>query len=105
MEYDSNIISNETWLENIQLKGRIYKIDKKAKLVFCDCIIFDDNNEKTFEKRQFPLYLFENINPLKEKSFVIISIKRKAGSMRMDIIDGQEIVEKSDFEVQDLWNF
>lgn len=84
------------------IKARVYKIDEK--LVFCDCIIFDDNNKSILEKRQFPFYLFKNIKDLKKGSFVFIHITKEPGKLILEVMDGYNI-QNSDFETVDLWNF
>ena len=99
-----DFITNEKWTEDTQLKTRVYKIDRHQNLVFCDCLVLE-NEQNTYEKRAFPMYLFDNIDKLKEGSFVIVQIRTKTGAMRIDIRDGKGIVDASHFDLQDLWDF
>ncbi len=95
---------DENWTEDTQLKARVYKVDRKRNLVFCDCLLLE-NEERKYEKRQFSMYLFDNIDHLKAGSFVIVQIRTKTGAIRIDIRDGKGIVDASHFDLQDLWDF
>ncbi len=54
------------------------------------------------EKRTFPRLIFDAVPNLKEGSLVIVGIKQKAGSIRIDIKNGKGIVDPRKFELESL---
>lgn len=93
---DNNI--SETWDSQIMLHAKVYAIDQQV--VSCDCII--DEESRLMERRSFPRTLFDNLANLAEGSLVIVDIKQKAGSMRIDIKNGKGIVDAQKFEIEHL---
>ena len=89
---------SETWDNQIMLHARVYAIDQQV--VSCDCIV--DEESRLMERRSFPGTLFDNLSNLVEGSLVIVDIKQKAGSMRIDIKNGKGIVDAQKFEIEHL---
>jgi hypothetical protein len=92
--------NTENWTKHINLHAKVYKVTKTE--VYCDCII--DRENQIFEKRIFPLFLFEGIENVRENTLVYLKIRQKQGAMRIDVIDGRGIVSPSEFSLEDKWN-
>ena len=91
---------NEHWdFPSTNIQSRIVDVTKDT--VVCDCLIDQENN--IFETRQYPRILFENLKELKKNSYALISIKIKAGSSRIDVYEGNNLVDKKIFKVSDEW--
>jgi hypothetical protein len=109
-EYNSNFINelfktrgfiaNEFWSTTINVNSKIIKTDND--FVICECLI--DKENKIFEKRSFPRYLFNHIENVKTNPYVILSIKSKIGSTRIDVLNGSNLVDKNAFDLNDEWN-
>lgn len=95
-----NPFSVEQWEVSTSLDARIFQLDKKS--VSCDCLV--DPDERLFEKRIFPRQLFEHLFELEVGRLIIIKIRSKKGSMRIDVTDGRGIVAPELFELEELWN-
>jgi hypothetical protein len=92
---------NEHWDDpSINIPSRIIEIDQKT--VVCECLIDEEKN--IFETRKFPRLLFNNLKELKKHSYALISIKSKVGSMRIDVYEGKNLVDKRRFNLSDEWN-
>jgi hypothetical protein len=98
--FDKNgFISSEAWEQSITLQARI--LEHNSEIISCECLINQENKE--FELREFPAYLFANLN-LKSTEFVLIKLRQKPGSSRIDIYNGEKIINKSIFEINNLWD-
>jgi hypothetical protein len=92
-------ILNETWQNTSNIQARITKITKER--ITCECII--DKGNLIFETRSFPTMLFDHM-PKKDINYpVVISLKTKPGSSRIDIRDGKNIVDLSVFDLEEGW--
>jgi len=92
-------ISNEIWSKSFNLHARITKILKNR--ITCECVI--DKENQLFETRSFPTLLFDHL-PKKEINHpIIVSIKTRPGSTRIDIRDGRNIVDLSIFDLKAGW--
>lgn len=96
---NNGFISAESWDETITLSARILQITTST--ISCECII--DKENKEFEIRNFPKNLFSHLN-LDSTKFIIIKLKNKPGSMRIDIFNGDKIIDKSIFDTKDIWD-
>lgn len=94
-----SVILNEKWTKIINIQSII--ISFNTDLVQCECLI--DKDEKLFETRSFPSIVFDNIPNLAKEKPVLISIKSKPGSIKIDVIDGKNFVDKSLFETNKTW--
>lgn len=90
----TEVILNEKWSNIINLQALIVSIDKD--LIQCECLI--DKENKLFETRTFPLIIFNTMKNLHIGQPILISIKSKPGSIRIDVNDGKSFVDKSLFE-------
>lgn len=95
-----DFIMNESWDKTLNISSRIMHITKDS--VSCECVI--DRENKVFQTRQFPRELFEHIEPLESQRLVIIKIRSKIGSSRIDIYNGENLVDASLFEIKDNWD-
>ena len=93
-------ISGESWDKTINIHSRILQTTKE--FVTCECII--DKENKIFQTRTFPAFLFSHIKPLRSKKLILIKIRSKAGSSRVDIYDGQKLVDPMLFDIKDNWD-
>ena len=91
---------NELWDNSYNLHARITKITKER--VTCECVV--DKENKLFETRSFPALLFKHLRKNQVGNPVIVSIKTRPGSTRIDIRDGKNIVNLSIFDLKDGWN-
>jgi hypothetical protein len=91
--------SNEAWTKSFNLHARISKVAKTK--VTCECVV--DRENKLFETRTFPNILFDHLQNKEINHPVIVSIKTKPGSTRIDIRDGKNIVDLSIFDLNDGW--
>lgn len=94
----------ENWTSFINIPARILKAE--GDLVSCECLM--DQEAMIFEQRVFPQILFGHIN-VSSGQFVLISIKSKVGSSRVDVYNGTtffdvEIFDKKAFEIKDKWD-
>ena len=80
------------------LHAHVYDVSDQT--VGCDCIV--DEETQLMEKRTFPRLIFDAVPNLKEGSLVIVDIKQKAGSIRIDIKNGKGIVDPQKFELESL---
>lgn len=97
--YEGTFLKPEDWGPSISLDARIFHIDKET--VGCDCLL--DPEEMTFEKRIFPRQLFDHLFEPEIGRLVVIKIRTKNGSMRIDIMDGRGIVAPEKFELEEIW--
>ncbi len=92
-------ISAESWGKTVNISSRILKTTKNS--VTCECLV--DRENKVFQSRSFSRQLFEHIEPLDKNKLVIIKIRSKIGSSRIDIFNGENLIDSSLFEVKDNW--
>lgn len=90
-------IANEGWAETINFQGQIDKVE--GDLVSCSCLI--DKDTLYFESRYFPKFLFGHLKDLAKRPFVFITIQSKHGSSRIDIVNGEALVNKKYFETKE----
>ena len=92
-------IANEHWEKTLNISSRIASFNNDY--VLCECLI--DKENKIFEQRSFPRYLFNHIENIKSNPYVLLSIQSKTGSTRIDVIKGNNLVDKKAFELKDEW--
>src|ERR1035437_5215664 len=90
-------IGNEHWEKTLNISSRIASFNNDYGI--CACLI--DNEKKIFRQRSFPRYLFNHIENIKSKPYVLLSIQSKTGSTRIDVIKGNNLVNKKAFELKD----
>ncbi len=90
---------NESWDKTTLISGRVLKITDD--LIHCDCILSLEN--QLSQVRAFPSFMFGNVYPLRENICVKIKTSIKAGSTRIDIIDGKNLGIEQEFESFDIW--
>ena len=90
----------EPWDMELNIQSRV--IQYSNTFVSCECLI--DKENKVFEVRNFPRHLFDHISGLEQKPYVLVAIKSKVGSIRIDIADGSKLVDKKFFELNDEWD-
>lgn len=93
-------ISAENWTKSVNLQAQVILINKNQ--ITCECLI--DKENRKFETRVFSKELFLHLSNLNIKSFVLITIRTKPGSSRIDIFDGKHMVSEQIFKVQNSWN-
>lgn len=92
-------ITSERWSKTINLWAKIIKYDKHQ--VTCECLI--DKENMVFETRTFSSELFRHL-PIKSENTVVITIRTKAGSSRIDVHSGKGVVNNRFFEIEEGWN-
>lgn len=91
----------EKWDTVTNIPAKIIALDKKA--IQCECVL--DRQNFVFEKRIFPISLVSHLYELAIGGLLQISIKEKPGSMRIDIFNGEGLVNKDIFDIkEDLEN-
>ncbi|AEA43761.1 hypothetical protein [Fluviicola taffensis] len=89
---------NETWNKILNFQARVISINEYH--VVCECII--DKEAFIFENRSFSKILFDHLDNLSTDSFVFITLKEKKGSSRIDVSDGNKLVDKNLFDTKKL---
>lgn len=97
--WPKGFISAESWSKVTNLHSRIAQVTKS--IVSCECLI--DKENQIFEVRDFPKEMFTHFDSLFEGKLVLISLKTKPGSSRIDIHEGDGLVDKSLFDLEDEW--
>lgn len=92
-------VTNENWDKTINVDSKI--IYKDDNVVVCDCLV--DKERNVFEKMSFPTNIFKHIVNISKSPYVILSIKSKTGSTRIDVVKGAELVDKKAFELREEW--
>ncbi len=95
----AGFIAHEKWDTNINIQSKV--TDFNGEYVECLCLMDKENHY--FEYRSFPRILFDNIDNLKNKPYLILNIKSKASSIRIDVSEGDKRVEKKLFELEEDW--
>lgn len=93
------VFLNEKWHKKENIQGKIVTISDAEVCV--DCLI--DKEERKSQIRSFPKVLFNHLDDLKVNYPVLIIIKIKAGSSRIDIHSGKGIVDLKTFDSKDHW--
>lgn len=89
----------ENWDKTINVNSKI--IQSSKDFVICECLV--DKEHNIFEKMSFPRHLFNHIEDLKINPYVILTIQSKTGSTRIDVINGEKLVDKKVFELNEEW--
>lgn len=89
----------EKWDESFNIHAKVFSLS--SDFVSCDCLIDEENN--IFEKRVFPRSIFNGIFQLEAGRLIILKIRSKKGSMRMDILDGRGVVDQEKFSLETEW--
>lgn len=95
-----DFISAEYWTKSVSLQAQVLLINKNQ--ITCECLI--DKENRKFETRVFSKELFLHLSNLKIKTFVLITIRTKLGSSRIDVYDGKHMVNEHLFKTQNSWN-
>lgn len=98
---DKGFISEESWSSTIMIGGKIMEVDEN--FVYVECLINKEN--KIFEIRKFSKQLFEDCLFSEIGNLILIRIRTKTGSQRIDILDakGMGAVTKEDFDFIGDW--
>lgn len=91
---DYGFISNEKWTNSHRVQAKVVKWDSYS--VSCDCLM--DKDSLKFETRVFNRELFGHLKNLSDNTYVLININSKPGAMRIDIYNGDGVVEKKLFD-------
>ena len=89
----------ERWTITQSIHGRVLAAD--SIYVYVDCLV--DMENKIFEQRKFPVALFEHIDFQAFGVPVVINLKLKVGSSRIDVYSGRGIVDLALFDLNDKW--
>lgn len=95
-----DVILKEKWDVSENVQGKVISVNESD--VSVDCLV--DIESKTFQYRTFPINLFKHINGLSQDKMVIIKTRMKAGAMRVDVYNGEGIVNDKLFKQKDNWN-
>ena len=95
---NNSFISGETWENTISLQARV--LNSNSLFVTCECLV--DKENEILELRDFPRILFALLD-LNSVEYVIIKLREKPGSSRIDIYEAKNMVDKSAFEIKDMW--
>lgn len=92
-------ITNEIWDKVIRIDGKISVIS--TEYVICDCLI--DPETRVFQSRKFDSLLFKNLKKIKKDKLVQIKIMTKPGATRIDVYDGEGLIDEKTFNVKEVW--
>lgn len=92
-------VSGENWNKVINLHSKVAQITKD--IVSCECLI--DKENQIFEVRNFTKEMFSHLDNLFEGKLILVSIKTKPGSSRIDIHNGDGLVDENLFNLEDEW--
>ncbi len=95
-----DVLLNEKWDVSENIQGKVVSVNKSD--VYVDCLV--DVELKTFQHRAFPINLFKNIRGLSKDRMVVIKTRLKAGAIRVDVYNGEGIVNGKLFEQKDRWD-
>lgn len=98
-DYIKDFYQNESWDQVMNIQAQIAQVNKLS--VICVCLV--DKENKAFEYRTFPKDMFTHFHGIGPKFPVIISIKTKAGSSRIDIYNGKGRVDETFFNFEAEW--
>lgn len=98
---NKGFIINEEWISSIHIGGIILEIT--ADSVIIECLI--NKETKRFQIRRFPKLLFKDFINLNIEELVMIRIRQKSGSQRIDIFNARGIggINKDDFKYIGDW--
>lgn len=91
-------LSGEVWNKITNIPSRV--VDIKQNFVYCECVT--DRQNQVFETRIFDKSHFSHIENLIIGKPILIRTKEKPGAIRIDIIEGENLVDLRLFEVEDL---
>ena len=94
-----DVILNEKWDISENLQAKVISCSESD--VYVDCLI--DVENRSFQQRVFPIYLFKNLTGLRKDKLVLIKTNMKAGSVRIDVFPGDGIVNEKYFNLKDKW--
>ena len=94
------VLLKEKWDVSENVQGKVVSVNKSD--VYVDCLV--DVELKTFQHRAFPINLFKNIRGLSKDKMVIIKTRLKAGAIRVDVYNGEGIVNGKLFKQKDRWD-
>jgi len=98
--WERDVILNEKWDVSENVQGKVVSVNESG--VYVDCLV--DVELKTFQHRAFPINLFKHINGLSQDKMVIIKTRLKAGAIRVDVYNGEGIVNGKLFKQKDSWD-
>jgi len=94
------VMLREKWEVSENVQGKVVSVNESD--VYVDCLV--DVELKIFQHRAFPINLFKNINGLSQDKMVIIKTRLKAGAIRVDVYNGEGIVNGKLFKQKDSWD-
>lgn len=97
---ERDVILEEKWDVSENIQGKVVSVNESD--VYVDCLL--DVELKTFQHRAFPINLFKHINDLSQNKMVIIKTRSKVGAIRVDVYNGNGIVNKKLFSQKDQWD-
>lgn len=89
----------EEWTKTFTYPAKIAKVAEDA--IYCDLLINEET--KDFSLRTFDPELFAHLEKPLDNKFVSITIRSKPGASRIDVFDGQGLVNKELFDLKDAW--
>jgi hypothetical protein len=94
----------DSWTKFNNIPARISQITEE--LIYCECLM--DKDTLNFEERAFPKLLFDHIS-ISNGMFILVSIKSKIGSSRVDVYRGDNffdssLFDKNPFKIKDKWS-
>ncbi|WP_040254121.1 hypothetical protein [Psychroserpens mesophilus] len=92
-------ILNENWDSVESIQSKVISFNEES--VYVDCLL--DEELKYFESRVFPRKLFNNVTDLDNDIPILMKIKTKPGSFRIDIYPGKGLVNLDLFDLKDGW--
>jgi len=95
-----DVLLKEKWDVSENVQGKVVSVNESD--VYVDCLV--DIESKTFQHRTFPINLFKHINGLSQDKMVIIKTRMKVGAIRVDVYNGEGIVNDKLFKQKDSWN-
>lgn len=94
-----SVLLNESWTNILNFKSKVVSLS--AELVHCECLM--DESILNFETRVFPKIVFDTLD-VKVGQRVMVSIKSKPGSIRIDVHDGTHLFTDSVFNLDSSWD-
>jgi hypothetical protein len=90
----------EKWSKTVSIPAKILNINKE--FFTCECVV--DRQNFIFESRVFPTKLIAHIDDIERNNLILIKVKEKPGSTRIDIYDGRGTVDSEIFSVEEELN-
>ena len=95
-----DVVLNESWDKVENVNGKVVSI--YSTKVEVDCLIDPEKNH--IVSRRFPKELFTHLANLKKGLLVIIKLKIRPGSSRIDVYSGKGVFDPSPFEQKERWS-